>query len=405
MSQEQSTHRGAGRLGRWARVGTAVSAVGAATLAGAGVAAASPHATGHRAGSRVSASTLAKLRKEVAAAEAVPRFTAPGPAVSAKVLKGKSALVMPINSEIGTCNHQAASFTKLGDSLGMHVTSFSDSGQPSQWISGIGQATSAHDSALVMLCGIIPGAVGPQLTAAARGGVKIVDGNYNEVPASQFKGLNAENGVEVAPGLQTDVADALVNLHGAPLHALLVTSSSVVQGPASITAVRGAIKRDCGSACSLDQVMNVQVQDWATQVQGDVASALQAHKDVNAVFIAFDGMTPFVVPAIESAHRPSVKVYTWGGSASVEKLMLQKSPIVVADPAPDETWDAWEAMDQVIRLLSHKAPAPVGKEVVPNRFWVPSNVKAFFAHGTSGYGNGGFGGNAFKNGFRKLWGL
>jgi ribose transport system substrate-binding protein len=401
-TQPTQSTRSRSRARRLARLGTAVSAAGALALAGAGASAGASARAPHGSSGAISASELAKLAKQVQAAEAVPRFVPPGPPVSAKVLKGKSALVMPINSEIDTCEHQAKSFQSLGQSLGMHVTLFNNSGDPTQWITGIDDATSARDNALVMLCGIIPGAVGPQLEAAERAGVKVVDGNYNEV--TNYKLLDAENGVEVQAGMENDVQDALVNLRGKPLHALLVTSSSVVQGPASITAVQHEIQTDCPKVCTLDEVINVPIQDWATQTQSDVSSALQAHKDVNAVFVAFDGMTTFVDPAIESAHRGGLKVYTWGGSASVEKLMLQKNSIIAANPAPDETWDAYEAMDQVIRLLNHKPPAPVSKEVLPNRFWVPSNVKQFFGPGYS-YGNQGYGGNAFINGFRKLWGL
>lgn len=366
-------------------------------LAACGAGAAAPHRS-----NRVSASELAKLEKNVAAAEAVPKFVAPGPAVKASVLRGKSALVFPINSEIDTCQHQAEAFTSLGTTLGMHVTLFSNSGDPTQWITGIDEATAARDSALVMLCGVIPGAVAPQLTTAERAGVKVVDGNYNEV--SNYKLLDAENGVQVQGGMTADVDDAIVNLKGAPLHALLVTTSSIVQGPASITAVKSEIHRDCASICTLDETINVPIQDWATQTQSDVSSALQAHKDINAVFVAFDGMTTFVSPAVQSAHRPGLEIYTWGASASVEKLMESPTSLVAADPGPDETWDAYDAMDQVIRLLNHKAPAPVSREVDPNRFWVASNVKAFFGPNFT-YGNEGFGGNAFVNGFRKLWGL
>lgn len=309
---------------------------------------------------------------------------------------------MPINSEIDTCQHQAETFTSLGDSLGMHVTLFSDSGDPTQWIQGIDDATAARDSAIVLLCGIVPGAVAPQLQTAERDGIQVVDGNYNEV--SNYHLLGAETAVQVEAGMKDDVAQALINLKGAPIHAILVTSDSVVQGPASIAAVKAEISTACGRICSLDETLNVPVQDWATQIQSDVGSALGAHADANAVIVAFDGMTTFVLPSVEAAHRAGLKIYTWGGSKSVEQLMLSKNSYVVADPGPDEAWDGYEAMDQVIRLLSHKPPASVNKEVDPNRFWVASNVRAFFGPHFS-YGNGGFGGNAFVNGFRKLWGL
>ncbi len=99
-----------------------------------------------------------------------------------------------------------------------------------------------------------------------------------------------------------------------------------------------------------------------------------------------------------------MKTYTWGGGRSVEKLMESPNSVIAADPGPDEQWDAYEAMDQIIRLLNGKPAASVNAEVDPNRFFVASNVASFFGPGGT-YGNGAFGGNAFINGFDKLWGV
>jgi ribose transport system substrate-binding protein len=350
----------------------------------------------------VSASELAKLKAVLAKAEQPPKFVAPGPAVSASVLKGKSILAMPVNSEIDACNTQAIDFKALGTQLGAKVTYFSDAGVPTQWVSGIQDATSAHDAALVMICGIIPGAVGPQLSAAHKAGVVVVDGNYNET--TNYTGLNGETAVNVVQGVTDDVDAAVVALNGKPLHALVVSSNSIIQGPASTAAADNAVKAACPKACSVEDTVLVPIQNWATDTQSDVDSALVAHPNINAVIIAFDGMVQFALPALESVHRAGLKIYTWGGSRSVEKLMLKSGSLVAADPAPDEQWDAYEAMDQVIRLLNHKPAASVADEVDPNRFWVPSNVSAFFGPGGT-YGNEGYGGDAFINGFRKLWGL
>ncbi|MDA8032548.1 MAG: hypothetical protein M0T71_00040 [Actinomycetota bacterium] len=98
-----------------------------------------------------------------------------------------------------------------------------------------------------------------------------------------------------------------------------------------VAASEHAMTQDCAKVCTLDETVNVPIQDWATQKQSDVSSALQAHPDINAVLVAFDGMTTFVDPAVEAAHKSSLNVYTWGGSASVEKLMLQKSSLIAAD--------------------------------------------------------------------------
>ncbi|MGH3156026.1 MAG: hypothetical protein ACRDNF_05570 [Streptosporangiaceae bacterium] len=356
---------------------------------------------GSKSGS-VPASTLSSLRSVLVKAERVPTFTDPGPAVSASVLKGKSALAMPVNSEIDACNTQTQDFAALGAQLGLHVHVFADSGVPTEWVTGVQDATSAHDAAVALICGIIPGAVGPQLQAAQQAGVEVVDGNYSET--SNYTDLNGETNVNVAQGVTDDVDQAIVNLAGKPLHALVVSTDSIIQGPASISAVSSAVKAACPSACSVDDTVLVPIQDWATSVQSDVSSALDAHPDVNAVIVTFDGMVQFALPSIEGAHRTGLKIYTWGGSRSVESLMLKSGSLVAADPGPDERWDAYEAMDQVIRLVGHHPAASVNAEIDPNRFWVPSNVSAFFGPGGT-YGDEGYGGDTFINGFRKLWGL
>jgi ABC-type sugar transport system substrate-binding protein len=386
------------RPGRRSRRALAFCALGGATaLALAACSSSGPSSSSNA----ISAAKLASLKATVAKAEQPPKWTAPGPAVSASVLRGKSLLVMPINSEIDACNSQAEDFKALGTALGAKVTYFSDAGVPTQWVTGIQDATSAHDAALVMLCGIIPGAVAPQLQAAHKAGLAVVDGNYNET--SNYKLLDGVTSVNTAPGVADDVDDALVKLDGKPIHALVVASDSVIQGPAAIAAAASAVKSACPKTCTVNNV-TVPIQNWASDTQSDVDSALLAHPDINAVIVTFDGMVPYTLPAVEQVHRKGLQIYTWGGSRSIVKLMLKKNSLVAADPAPDEQWDAYEAMDQVIRLLNHKPAASVSSEVDPNRFWVPSITPSFFGPGGT-YGNEGYGGNAFINGFRKLWGL
>jgi len=350
----------------------------------------------------VPASTLSSLAATVKAAEAAPAFKAPGPRVSASVLKGTSLVVFPVNSEIDACQTQSEDFKALGQSLGAKVTLISDAGEPPQWQTAVEDAVAAHDQGVAMMCGVIPGAIGPQLTAAAKAGVKVVDGNYNET--SNYTGLDGETAVETAQGMADDVADALVNLNGKPLHALVVNSDSIIQGPVAGAAVGAAIKQDCPSTCSVTDTVTVPIQNWATATQSDLSAALLAHSNTNAVFIVFDGMTQFALPAVESSHITGLKVYTWGGSRSVEKLMESPNSLIAADPGPDEQWDAYEAMDQLIRLIGHQPAASVNNEVDPNVFFVPSNVTTFFGPGGT-YGNAAFGGNAFITGFDKLWGV
>jgi ribose transport system substrate-binding protein len=351
-------------------------------------------------GGSISASTLTSLKAALTKAEAAPTYTAPGSAVSASVLKGKSLIVFPVNSQIDACQTQTEDFAALGKQLGAKVTAISNSGSPAQWTTAVQDAVAAHDAGVAMLCGVIPGAIGPELTAAKNAGVKVVDGNYNDT--TDYTGLDGETAVQTTEGVTDDVDQALVNLNGKPLHALVVTTDSIIQGPAASSAISAEISRVCPSSCSVADTVTVPIQNWATAVQSDVASALVAHSDINAVIIPFDGITQFADPAI--AKVANLKVYTWGAGRSVEKLMESPNSLIAADPGPDEDWDAYEAMDQLIRTIGGHPAVSVTSEVDPNRFWVPSNVSAFFGPGGT-YGNGGYGGNAFITGFDKLWGV
>jgi ribose transport system substrate-binding protein len=354
----------------------------------------------------VSVQMLTSLRATISAAEQPPVWTAPGPAVKASAVRGKSALVMAVNDQIDACQTQATDFQQLGQQLGLNVTQYNTVGVPQQWAGGIQAAASNRDNAVVMLCGIPGPAVPPvmaQMTAAHRAGLRIVDGNYNEVPPNLYAGLDAETAVNTIQGITDDVDDAILQQNGKALHALVVSSDSIVQGVAATQAATTEVNRVCPHDCSVIDLV-VPIQNWFTQLQGQVHADLVAHPDINAVIIVFDGEVQFAIPAVQQVRRLGLEIYTWGGSRTVESYMLQRGSLIAADPGPDENWDAYESMDQVIRLLGGHPAASVDSEVSPNRFWTPQNVAEFF--GPAGtYGNEGFGGNAFINGFRQLWGL
>jgi ribose transport system substrate-binding protein len=351
-------------------------------------------------GTAISSATLASLQSTITQAESIPAFSAPGPAVSASVLQGKSALVMPVSSGIDACNTQAQDYQALGSQLGLNVTVYNDQGIPTQWMAGIEQATNSHDQAVVELCGIVPPLVATQLQAAHAAGLSVIDGNYNEVP--DYTGLDAETGVNTAQGITDDTDYAILQQKGQPLHALVVTSPSIVQGTAGAAAAASAVQAACPKTCTIDN-LSIPITNWGNA--GSLMKAqLLAHPNINAVIVVFDGIIqiPTSYDAVASIHRPGLQVYTWGASRTVEASMLEHGSIIASDDGPDEQWDAWEAMDQTIRLLSHQPAASVNSEVTPNRFWTSANVSEFFGPGGT-YGNTGFGGNAFINGFDNLW--
>ncbi len=366
--------------------------------------------------SGISSSELSTLKGVIATAQAAPVWTAPGPAVKGSVVKGKTLIVFPISSDIPACATQTKDFAALGTSLGAHVISLSSTTGPAGWASNLGDAVTDHAAAAVMLCGVINAAVAPQLADLKSHGIPVVDGNYNEAPAPNFySGIQGETAVNTAQGVEDDLADALVNLNGKPAHILYVTSSQVIQdagvgSPSTDKAgayptLKAAISKWCPSTCSIVRVDNLQTTQWTSDGSG-VASYLSSNPSINTVIVTFDGESDDLVTAVAAAasSHPGLKIYAWGGGAAEERD-VQSSPVFAGDSGPDERWDAYDAMDQVIRLLNHKAAAPVTKEVDPNVFFTKSNVASFFSGPGPTYSDKAFGNGAFITDFDKLWGV
>jgi len=391
----------------------AIPVVAAAAVAGGvvGVAGASAKSTGHAAAS-VSKAELAKAKAAVTAAQTAPKWSAPGAAVNAKkALKGKTIVTFPISSEIDACNTkgQQGYLDSEASALGAKVIPLQSSTGPAGWQSDLSQAATDKASAVVMLCGPSAAAIAPQLATLKSDKIPVVDGNYNQIGSNQSfptTGLNAESGVNTVQGVETDFADALVNLKGTPAHVLFLDSPQVAQYSGAYGALQTAIKTYCPGACSMVKEEDFGTQDWSGPKEiAAVTSDLQANPSINTVIVTFDGMTDGIESAVQaaSANHPGLKMYAWGGGLA-EIKDVQTSATFVGDSGPDEKWDAYNQLDQTIRLLAGKSAAPTTKEVAPNIFFTKTNAKIFSVGGNGqAYSDQAFSKGAFVNDFLKLW--
>ncbi len=260
-----------------------------------------------------------------------------------------------------------------------------------------------------MLCGVPAAATAAQLAALKSAHIPVVDGNYNQIggnPAFPFTNLSAESGVNTIQGVQTDLADALVNLKGKPAKILFLDSSQVAQDSGAYGGLKSAIKSWCPSSCSIVKSEDFGTQEWSSPTETSaITSDLQANPSINTVIVTFDGMTDGIESTVQSAAatHPGLKMYAWGGGLA-EIKDVQTSSTFVGDSGPDEKWDAYNQLDQAIRLLAHKAAAPVTKEVAPNLFFTKSNAKIFSVGGNgTAYSDQAFSDGAFVKDFLRLW--
>jgi hypothetical protein len=391
----------------------AIPIVAAVAVAGGvlGVSSASANSSGHAA-STISKATLAKVKAEVTKAQEAPKWYAPGPAVNAKkALKNKTIVTFPISSEIDACNTkgQQGYLDAEASKLGAKVIPLQSNSGPPGWQADLSEAITDKASAVVMLCGPSAGALATQLATLKSDHIPVVDGNYNQIgpnPDFPFTNLSAESGVNTIQGVQTDLADALVNLKGKPAKILFLDSTQVAQDSGAYGGLKSAIKTWCPSSCSIVKTEYFGTQVWSSPTETSaITSDLQANPSINTVIVTFDGMTDGIESTVQSAAatHPGLKMYAWGGGLA-EIKDVQTSSTFVGDSGPDEKWDAYDQLDQTIRLLAHKAAAPVAKEVAPNLFFTKSNAKIFSVGGNGTvYSDQAFSNGAFVKDFLKLW--
>ena len=145
-------------------------------------------------------------------------------------------------------------------------------------------------------------------------------------------------------------------------------------------------------------MINIPVADWNTKTQGEVQSALQADPTIDYVYLLYDAMVAGAVPAVETLGKSGkVKIGSYNGSPFALDF-IAKGDIVAMNVGEDTVGIGYASMDQAFRILLGK---PQVETRTPIRVWDDTNVSEAGAPAKSGVGYG----NAFPDGYRKLWGL
>jgi ribose transport system substrate-binding protein len=369
-----------------------VAVTGAIALAG-GVGAAS--ASAPRADQDVSSATLASLKTTFDAAEAAPKFTAPGPAFKASSAFGKNIVAFPASSGVPYCASTATDLGSIGGELGINVTNVATTGDPTQYAQGASQAL-VKKAALAMLCAIQPSSLAPQLAALTKAGLPSVAGGLADTSVPAPKDVTAATGVPLDESSKLMADDAVLTNKGKPFHVLVLTAYDLYGAKNQTEAATNRLKALCGSSCPVTTI-NIPVADWATKTSGEVATALTKDPKITAVLALFDGMVPTMISAAEGAHRSSLHIYTYGAAPGVVKLISSTHGLVATDIGPGANWTAFAAMDQLLRAMTHTKVLAPSVEYPPVRAWTVANASTRTS--ASSYGT------AYEAGYAKLWGL
>jgi ribose transport system substrate-binding protein len=331
------------------------------------------------------------------------KWTAPGPAISVgKKLSGdKVELVAAVDNQFSETAGKA--MQAAGTAAGVTVTTDYTNGTLPAIESGIQAAITSRAKALVILS-VPTGEIEQPLKNAIAHGIRVIQmGEHDPGPLNTVEkavGVVADiTGCYSCAG--RDIADFVVSESKGDAHALFINSPDIGDANAESEAFTAQMHKLCPKNCSV-QTVGIDVANWATQISSNVSSAIAAHPDINFVVPVFDTMEVFVTPAIKAANASNrVKLASFNASeAQMKEMQTGAKPTWIADGGYDLKWWGWAAMDDVYRVLLHKAALP--SEAVPLRFFTQASIKSYNVAGSQ---DPWYGDPKYVSGFEKLWSI
>jgi ribose transport system substrate-binding protein len=368
----------------------AIVAAGCGGSDGGGSGTSGASAGGKPDGVKAAAAEIAKYRAE-------PKFAAPGkPFDARKVAGGKTLLSIPASSSIPFVQTLENGVKKVAGQVGMNFVEWPNQGKPVQWGQGMNAAIDRKVDAINLMAGNNPNALGPQIKQAKAAGIPTIASHLYDVDQPADQGVDTVN----VPYKQAGrlLADWVVDKTNAKADTLVVKIDEVLSTKPMMEGINEEFDTKCGSGCKVSTI-NVALADLATRIGPQVQSALTRDPKINYVIALYDSAeAPFVVSAIKQAAAAGrVKVVTFNGTPSVLKLVANGD--VEMDVGENLEWISYAVADQAMRLMGKLEPTKDPK--LPLRVFDKSNVAEA---GTPPKDAQGYG-DAYIQGYRKLWGL
>jgi ribose transport system substrate-binding protein len=284
---------------------------------------------------------------------------------------------------------------QAAEEVGAELVVYPNQGEPSQWAQGIRTAIAERADAILLLAQN-PELVGPQIRQAEAAGIPVIvlrtTGEGESCPRVGTTCVPAP--FEQAGRLEAEwvIADS-----GGKANILVITSNDARSTRPLLNGLMAELAEKC-PRCEAHFV-DVPIPEWANRVRTEVQSALVRDPEINYVIPIYDSMSQYAVPAIRAGGATErVRISTFNGTPFVLG-MLQEDDVVAMDVGENLAWVGWASMDQAFRVIAGERP--VRSERTPLRVFVDGNVDEA---GTPPRFDRGYG-NAYVDGYRKLWGL
>ena len=359
-------------------------------------------AQGDRSGGGSNAAQLALAKARIDRFRALPAFAAPGPGFDAvSHLRGKLIFEIPITSAVPFISAVEQGMRQAAYRVGARVVIYPNQGRPEEWAQGIRTAIAQRADAITLLAQD-PRLLAPQIAEARGAGIPVVVvRTTGEGESCQTDGAGRPYGSACVAGPFEQAgrleADWVTMSSGGRADVLVLTSNDARSTVPLTRGLMDEFRARC-PACDL-RFVDVAIPQWATQLRGEVQSALVRDPKLNYVIPIYDSMSQYVVPALRAQGAANrVKVATFNGTPFVLK-QLEDGGAVQMDAGEDLAWVGWAVMDQTFRIVA--GVPPVRSEHTALRVFDHGNVRQA---GTPPRVDQGYG-NTYVAGYERLWGV
>ena len=344
------------------------------------------------------AAGIALAKKAVAQWEQPPTWQGPTAPVNAKAAKGKTVDLINLTEEIPALHEWAAVAQAQLQKLGVKANICDGKGTPEGITSCLTQDIAARPNVIVAMA-LDTAFIHSYITQANAAGIKVITAQTGTPGLPQGTGAVAEVTFDY-PQVGKILGAWFAADSGCTGYPQIITTTSSRQpSAAEVSGIQSAIKQYCPSSTPLP-VQNVLIPDWATNLPTVTRSTLTSNSSINYMLPLYDGMTIYMLPAIQQLNlNRKVQVGSFNATPVVMQNDLAKQSALSADVGGPNDWYAYALTDEILRVATG-APV-VANEHVPLRLFTRGNLSTINlnANESTWYGTVNF---ACQ--YDKLWG-
>jgi ABC-type sugar transport system substrate-binding protein len=353
------------------------SSSSAASGGGATTSSAATSAAGTSSGTGTTASGgsggVAQAKQLVSQEEQPPKFTGPTSKVDIAKAKGKTVYYVSLTEEIPALHEWGVVLGQQLQAAGVHIQKCDAKGSPDGITSCLTQALAAK----------------PDMIVAQALDTKFIASYIARAKSEGIKFVTAQTGTPGIPTVPGDLAEVTFDYpqvgriladwfvadsgctKGGPQ--IITSTSSRQPSAAEVAGMQSEIKKLCPSL-NVPSVQNVLIPDWPTKLATTTRSLLTSNPNLNYILPLYDGMTIYMVPAINGiiAAKSRVKVGSFNATPVVIQNELAKPSPLAADVGGPNQWYGVALADNALRVLAGQTP--VANENVPLRLFTRDNV-------------------------------